>query len=77
LRGIDTLTALALVAEIGDFSRFESAEQLIAFVGLVPSERSSGERRRQGSITKVGNKPRPPLAGRGGLARAPAAEGWL
>ena len=55
LRGIDTLTALALVAEIGDFSRFRTAEELMAFVGLVPCEHSSGERRRQGSITKVGN----------------------
>ncbi len=55
LRGIDTLTALALVAEIGDFGRFRSAQELMAFVGLVPSERSSGEQRRQGSITKVGN----------------------
>ena len=55
LRGIDTLTALALVVEIGDFSRFRSAEEFMAFVGLVPSERSSGEQRRQGSITKVGN----------------------
>jgi transposase len=44
-----------LVAEIGEFSRFASAEELMAFVGLVPSERSSGEQRRQGSITKVGN----------------------
>jgi transposase len=55
LRGIDTLTALALAAEIGDFTRFKAAEELMAFVGLVPSEHSSGERRRQGSITKVGN----------------------
>jgi transposase len=55
LRGIDTLTALALVAEISDFSRFKSAEEFMAFVGLVPSEHSSGEKRRQGSITKVGN----------------------
>src|SRR6266545_2356155 len=55
LRGIDTLTALALVAEIDDFGRFRTAEQLMAFVGLVPSEHSSGEHRRQGSITKVGN----------------------
>jgi transposase len=55
LRGIDTLTALALVAEIGDFDRFKTAEEFMAFVGLVPSERSSGEQRRQGSITKVGN----------------------
>jgi transposase len=55
LRGVDTLTALALVTEIGDVDRFQSAEALMAFVGLVPSEHSSGERRRQGSITKVGN----------------------
>jgi transposase len=55
LRGIDTLTALALVAEIGDFDRFSSAEEFMAFVGLVPSEHSSGEQRRQGSITKAGN----------------------
>src|SRR5439155_25724908 len=55
LRGVDTLTALALVAEIGDFNRFDTAEELMAFVGLVPSEHSSGEKRRQGSITKVGN----------------------
>jgi transposase len=55
LRGIDTLTALALVTEISDFSRFKSADQFMAFVGLVPSEHSSGERRRQGSITKIGN----------------------
>jgi transposase len=55
LRGIDTLTALALVAEIGDFNRFRSAAEFMAFVGLVPSEHSSGEKRRQGTITKVGN----------------------
>src|SRR5205814_8702224 len=55
LRGIDTLTALALVAEIGDFDRFTTAEELMAFVGLVPAEHSSGEKRRQGAITKVGN----------------------
>jgi transposase len=55
LRGVDTLSALGLVAEIGDFGRFRSAEEFMAFVGLVPSEHSSGEHRRQGSITKVGN----------------------
>jgi transposase len=55
LRGIDTLTALGIVAEVGDFTRFERAEEFMSFVGLVPSERSSGERRRQGSITKMGN----------------------
>lgn len=55
VRGIDTLTALGVVAEIGDFRRFDSAEAFMSFVGLVPSERSSGESRRQGSITKAGN----------------------
>jgi len=55
LRGVDTLTALALVSEIGDFDRFRNAEEFMAFVGLVPSEHSSGEKRRQGTITKVGN----------------------
>lgn len=55
LRGIDTLTALAIVVEIGDFGRFRSAREFMSFVGLVPSEHSSGQRRRQGSITKVGN----------------------
>jgi len=66
LRGVDTLTALALVAEIGDFARFETAAEFMAFVGLVPSERSSGEQRRHGSITKAGNAhARRLLAGRG------------
>jgi transposase len=55
MRGIDTLTAIGLVAEAGDFSRFTTAEQFMSFVGLVPSERSSGEIRRQGSITKAGS----------------------
>ncbi len=55
LRGIDTLTAVGLVCEVGDFTRFRTAEQFMSFVGLVPSERSSGEGRRQGSITKAGS----------------------
>jgi transposase len=55
LRGIDTLTALGIVCEIGDFSRFGTAEEFMGFTGLVPSEHSSGERRKQGSITKSGN----------------------
>src|SRR5439155_5633556 len=55
LGGIETRTALALVTEIGDFDRFKTAEEFMAFVGLVPSEHSSGEKCRQGSITKVGN----------------------
>ncbi len=55
LRGIDTLTAVGLVAEIGDFHAFSHPKQLASFLGLVPSERSSGERRRQGAITKAGS----------------------
>lgn len=55
LRGVDTLTALGIAAEIGGFDRFATAEAFMAFVGLVPSEHSSGESRRQGSITKTGN----------------------
>jgi len=55
LRGIAELSALTIAVEVGDFRRFESAPAFMAFVGLVPSERSSGERRAQGSITKAGN----------------------
>jgi hypothetical protein len=55
LRGIDTLSALGLAAETSDFDRFRRAEEFMAFVDLVPSEHFSGQRRRQGSITKVGN----------------------
>jgi len=55
LRGIDTLTAAGLCAEIGDFERFARAEQLMHYVGLVPSEDSTGEQRRRGTITKTGS----------------------
>jgi transposase len=54
-RGIDYLTALALICEIGDFRRFPSAGAFMSFLGLVPSEFSSGNRRNQGGITKAGN----------------------
>jgi transposase len=54
-RGIETHTALSLVTEIGDFSRFAQAPQFSAFLGLVPSEDSSGKRERRGAITKAGN----------------------
>lgn len=55
LRGIDKLAAMVLLAELGDISRFDSPTQLMAFLGLVPSEHSSGSKRRQGAITKTGN----------------------
>ena len=54
-RGIGTLTALSFVVEVGDYRRFSRAEQFMAFLGLVPSEHSSGEKRRVGGITKAGN----------------------
>jgi transposase len=56
LRGIDTLTALGLAAEIGDFERFARPAPLMSYLGLVPSEHSSGSQRRQGSITKSGSQ---------------------
>ncbi len=55
LRGIDKLAAMVLLAELGDISRFDSPRQLMAYLGLVPSEHSSGSRRRQGAITLTGN----------------------
>jgi transposase len=55
LRGIDTLTAVGLCAEVGDFERFARAGQLMSYVGLVPSESSTGQQRRLGSITKTGS----------------------
>ena len=55
LRGIDKISAMVLLAELGDISRFDSPRQLMAYLGLVPSEHSSGRRRRQGAITLTGN----------------------
>ena len=54
-RGIDDLTALTIAAELGDPRRFPTAPSVMAFVGLVPSEHSSGGRRARGAITKTGN----------------------
>lgn len=54
LRGVSTLTALSLTVELGDWMRFQP-QSLGPFLGLTPSEDSSGERRRLGSITKTGN----------------------
>ncbi len=55
LRGVQWLVALTVVAELGDLTRFDNPRQLAAFVGLTPSEYSSGGSRRQGGITKTGN----------------------
>jgi transposase len=55
LRGIDTLTAAGLCAEIGDFERFARPGQLMSYLGLVPSENTTGHQRRLGSITKTGS----------------------
>ena len=54
-RGFKQTAAMVIVSEIGDFKRFKHPKQLMAYLGLVPSEDSSGGRRRQGSITKCGN----------------------
>ena len=55
LRGMALVAAATLVAELGDITRFANPRQLMAYLGLVPSEHSSGGTRRQGGITKAGN----------------------
>jgi len=56
LRGIDTLSAVGLAVEVGDFQRFEHPKLLMSYLGLVPSEHSTGDSRRQGAITKTGSR---------------------
>ena len=55
LRGFQVVAAMTSVSELGDLSRFKHPRQLMAYLGLVPGEDSSGSRRRQGAITKTGN----------------------
>jgi transposase len=55
-RGVDTITAITLLAELHDFRRFRSPSQLMAYLGLVPSEYSSGPQQRRGGITRTGNR---------------------
>lgn len=55
LRGVQMVTAVIIAAELGDLSRFDSAPKLMAYLGLVPSEHSSGESKRRGHITRTGN----------------------
>ena len=57
LRGLQEVAAITIVAELGDITRFGHPDQLMAYLGLVPGEYSSGSKRRQGSITKAGNGP--------------------
>jgi len=65
LRGIQTINAMTLLAELGDLSRFTNPHQLMSYLGLVSSEDSTGDKRRQGGITKAGNE-----AGRRALIEA-------
>ncbi|MBF3855743.1 IS110 family transposase [Burkholderia pseudomallei] len=55
MRGVQFTTAVGMLAEVGDLSRFEHPRQLMAWLGVTPSEHSSGDKRRQGGITKTGN----------------------
>lgn len=55
LRGVQFTTAIGMLAELGDLSRFDHPRQLTAWLGLTPSEHSSGQKRRLGSITKAAN----------------------
>ncbi len=54
-RSVDTVTAVGLAVELHNFERFTAPRRLMSFVGLIPSEHSSGGKRRQGAITKTGN----------------------
>lgn len=55
MRGISLIVAATLASELGDISRFEHPGELMAYLGLIPSEQSSGDKQRKGSITKAGN----------------------
>lgn len=56
LRGVKMVVAVTIVAELGDLTRFENPKQLMSFLGLTPSEHSSGDRQKRGPITKTGNQ---------------------
>ena len=56
MRGLDLVVAVTVAAEIGDLSRFESPRELMGYLGLVPSERSTGDQVKRGGITKAGNR---------------------
>ncbi len=86
LRGIDLIAASTLLAEIGDLTRFRTPRELMGYLGLVPSERSTGDRVRRGGLTKTGNRRarriliesawsyrHPPRVGKAKLAKLEAA----
>ncbi len=86
LRGIDLVAAVTVLAEIGDLSRFANPRELMGYLGLVPSERSTGDSVKRGGITKAGNRRarrilveaswsyrHPPRIGREKLAKVEAA----
>lgn len=86
MRGIDLVSATAFLAEIGDLSRFQTARELMGYLGLVPSERSTGDTVKRGGITKAGNRRarrilvecswsyrHPPRVGKDKLAKVAAA----
>jgi len=56
MRGVQMVVAVTMVSELGDITRFKSPKQLMSYLGLTPSESSSGERTRRGGITKTGNR---------------------
>lgn len=55
LRGVSLIVAATIIAELGDLTRFETPKKLMAFLGLIPSEHSTGEKKKRGPITKTGN----------------------
>ena len=56
LRGVDLMTTMTVMSELGDITRFDSPPQLMAYLGLVPREHSSGDSQWRGGITKTGNR---------------------
>src|SRR3989475_9830582 len=73
LRGVQVIAAVTLIAELGDLTRFDHPRQLMSYLGLTPSEHTSGERRRQGRLTKTGNSHARRVLGAGAWAyRDPA-----
>lgn len=73
LRGMQFTAAVTLSAELGDLTRFATPRQLMSYWGLIPSEHTAGERRRQGGITKTGTSPARRVLGEGAWAyRYPA-----